>query len=376
MVETMGDRHSHPPYIDSDPTRSKFQYLEDIATGYWYSEVLFSAVELDLFGHIEAGAATPAALAEAADCRQPGLMRLIAAIVKMDLVHATPQGLVNSQITRRFLVPGKQDYMGDFILYRRYIMAGWRNLTPALTRTERSYETNMHADDDDYTTRNFHYVRAMDRLARLKAREIVSILNARGWQGPVLDVGGGCGALGRELIASQAAAGRKTVATLFDLPEVIDAARRLYPETTHWLNMAVIEGDFRHHRFSQNTVYGLVVLSNFLHAYGAETARRLLVKAVGLTTEKGVLLIHDYFPDRPGKRPHKGALYDLNMLLNTYDGACHRVETVRNWLTAAGIKHTLVEDLTSDSTIIPAGRSDSVANLLSTDRRERTALEI
>jgi hypothetical protein len=30
--------------------------------------MLFSAVELDLFGYIEAGAATPAALAEAADC--------------------------------------------------------------------------------------------------------------------------------------------------------------------------------------------------------------------------------------------------------------------------------------------------------------------
>ena len=376
MVEIMGDRHSLPPYLNSDPAHKGFQYLEDIATGYWYSEVLFSAVELDLFGHIEAGAATPAALAGAADCKMPGLMRLITALVKMDLIHATPQGFANSQIARRFLVPDQKDYMGDFILYRHYMMAGWSGLTRALTRTERSYETKIEAVDDDYTRRNFHYVRAMDRLARLKAREIVSILNTQGLQGPLLDVGGGGGALARELIASQAAEGRKTAATLFDLPEVIDAARRLYPKTSHWLNLGVIAGDFRHHRFSKGTAYGLVVLSNFMHAYGAKTAHRLIVKAAGLTTENGILLIHDYFPDRPGIRPHKGALYDLNMLLNTYDGACHEVEIVRDWLTAAGMKHTLVADLASDSTIILAGRSGSVADLLSTDRRERAALEI
>ena len=65
-------------------------------------------------------------------------------------------------------------------------------------------------------------------------------------------------------------------------------------------------------------VYGLVVLRNFLHTYGPKTAHRLLVMAVGLTNEKGVLLIHDYFPDRPSKRSHKEALYDINMLLSTY----------------------------------------------------------
>lgn len=31
------------------------QYLEDLATGYWFSEVLFTAVELDIFTHIERG---------------------------------------------------------------------------------------------------------------------------------------------------------------------------------------------------------------------------------------------------------------------------------------------------------------------------------
>jgi hypothetical protein len=72
--------------------------------------------------------------------------------------------------------------MGNFILYRRYMMAGWRGLTLSLTRAERSYETKMQTANDDYTTRNFHYVRAMDRLDRLKAREIISVLNARGWR--------------------------------------------------------------------------------------------------------------------------------------------------------------------------------------------------
>jgi predicted metal-binding protein len=37
------------PFHLADPAHTDFQYLEDLATGYWYSEVLFAALELKLF---------------------------------------------------------------------------------------------------------------------------------------------------------------------------------------------------------------------------------------------------------------------------------------------------------------------------------------
>lgn len=371
---------SHPeagsvPCLKSDPANRGFQHIEDIATAYWYSQVLFSAVELDLFGRIETGCTTAAELAGAAGCQPAALARLLSVLTRMDLVHATRDGLANSQLARRFLVSGRPDYMGDFILYRRYMQAGWSGLTPAVARPDRPQDSVFLAAESDYPTRNFHYVRAMDGLMRLKARDIIAGLHPGAWCGPILDVGGGAGALCRALLQSRAAIGRTVKATLIDLPEVIGAARRLYAADDDWQDIRVIEGDFRHHDFPPDASFGLVLLSNFLHAYEASTARQLLTKAAALTAVDGVLLIHDYFPDRMGSRPHKGPLYDVNMMLNTFDGACHPSRTVRRWLAAAGMVHTVAVDLASDSAIILAGRSEGVAKMLPAEMRDRSRLD-
>ncbi len=362
-------------FLKSDPARWGFQYLEDMATGYWYSQVLFSAVELDLFGWLETGCATSADLAAAAGCHPSELSRLLTVLVRLEQIHATPGGLVNSQLAGRFLVPGRPDYMGDFILYRRYMQAGWSSLTQAVARPKRPADPEALTAGSDYAVRNFHYVRAMDGLARLKAREITADLNPDAISGPILDVGGGAGALCRELVRSKDAFGQPVTATLFDLPEVIQAARRLYPQAEAWRNIETVEGDFRYHDFGQAPSFGLVVLSNFLHAYGAETARELLGKAVSLTGPNGVLLIHDYFPDRTGRRPHKGSLYDLNMLLNTSDGGCQPSTILRKWLSAAGMPYSFVLDLASDSSLLPAGRTERVRALIPAENQNRAMLD-
>ncbi len=36
------------PFQSADPTRTSFQFLENLATAYWYSESLFAAIELRL----------------------------------------------------------------------------------------------------------------------------------------------------------------------------------------------------------------------------------------------------------------------------------------------------------------------------------------
>ncbi|GAB6908198.1 conserved hypothetical protein [Desulfosarcina cetonica] len=363
------------PFLNSDPAHWDFQYLEDIATGYWYAQVLFSAVELDLFGWIENGCTKVADLAAAAMCKPDELNRLLNALERMALIHGEDDDRVNSQLARRFLVPGAPDYMGDFILYRKYMQTGWSGLTERVALPDRPVAADRLTADSDYTTRNAHYVRAMDRLARLKADDITALLVPDAWNGPILDVGGGAGAVCRALVRSQAARGRHADAVLLDLPEVIAAARRLYPQATAWQEIVVIEGDFRHHRFDGKATFGMVVLSNFLHAYAADTARQLLEKAAALTAPDGVLLIHDYFPDRAGRRPHKGALYDLNMLLNTFDGGCQPAERVCEWLHGAGMTNTITCDLTSDSTLLLAGRSDRIGDLIPPERRADTALD-
>lgn len=331
-------------FKNNDPAHRDFQYLEDLSTAYWYSTVLFTAIELELFFHMEKGLSSTDDLARAALCRETELIRLLRAMERMALVTRHDDQWYNSQVSSLFLVPGKPDYMGDFFLYRQYMRPNWEKLTQKVSLKEKK------EPDLTYARRNDRYVASMDTLVRQKAREIADFIARETINGAVLDVGGGAGSMIREIKKKTGA----SHAVLFDIPEVIESAEKIYPKPEDWNKITTMSGDFRTHEFEER--FSLIILSNFLHAYGPKEAEELLSKAATLLADDGLILIHDYFPDRKGAVPQKGALYDLAMMLNTYNGGCHTAAAVIQWLAASGLPDPVVKDLSTDSTAILAAK--------------------
>ena len=353
-----------PDTMEKDPAQTGFQVLENMATAYWTSQVLFTALELELFRHLEAGADTCGSLAEAAGCDPSALARLLEALKSLGLVDGPKDSgrrgqYWNSQVAALYLVPGKPEYMGEFFLYRQYMRPQWETLTQKVSARPPAPEGRTAQSDEalSYEERNFRYVRAMDTLVRQKAGEIAGLVKAERISGPILDAGGGAGALVR---AVKEACGISE-AQLFDIPEVIEAAARLYAEDKDWEGITRVAGDFRTHVFDGR--FGLIILSNFLHAYGREEARELLGKAAGLLASDGLLLIHDYFPDQQGAVPHKGALYDLAMMLNTYNGACQEGRTLKDWCRQEGLAFCAMTPLSSDSAVILARQDRALCRM-------------
>lgn len=334
-----------------DPAHTSFQYLEDIATAYWYSEVLFAAIELDLFEGIGQNHPTTAELAGQTGCDEGRLARMLQALDRMEIVTEIDGRWTNSQCASLYLTSKRASYLGDFLLYRKYMQQGWQTLGQRVVGKEKPETATGR---EDYASRTFNYVRATDQLMRQKAEEIAALLNARAWNPPILDIGGGAGSLGRALLRTKTEEGRAAAETcrvdLLDLPEVLAAAGKLYPSADHWQGINRIEGDFRFYQSDKK--YGLVLLSNFLHAYSREEAQSLLGKAISSLLPGGLLLIHDYFPDRKGSNPAKGPLYDLAMMLNTYNGRCHPASEIMSWLTGFSMEHALVRNLSTDSAVI------------------------
>ncbi len=349
------------PFQEADPQHSDFQYLEDLATAYWYSEILFAAMDLGVFEKLERGHNRLRHLARETGCKPEELGRFLDVLQQLALVHRTRDRWYNSQAAAKFLVPESRSHMGHFLHYRRYMKTGWQKIAATLS-CRRPEEAARPPREDDYPQRTFSYVRAMDELAKAKAVEIAGLLGDYGWHPPVLDVGGGAGTLARTLIRTKT----NGQALLLDLPEVIQAARRLYPLPEAWQRVRAVGGDFRTWDMGSTGPFGLVALGNFLHTYSPTEARILLKKALDCLRTGGHLLIHDYFPDRPGRSPQKGVLYDLNMMLNTYNGACHKAATVTAWLDAEKIGPVHIRDLSTDSTVIiaggPTGRHDDMGN--------------
>lgn len=336
-------------FTNADPAHHDFQYLEDLSTAYWYSQVLFTALELEIFKFLDQGISTLVDLASAVDCHEPELFRLLRAMERMALVGHDQGQWYNAQVTSRFLVPGRESYMGAFFLYRKYMVSNWEKLSDKI-----SCQGRHKVEDLDYKQRNRRYVEAMDTLVKQKAPEIADLAARENVIGPILDVGGGSGSLARQILARVP----ETKAVVFDLEEVIEAARKIYPDPLAWDRITPLSGDFRSHEFHQK--FGLVVLSNFLHAYGPEEAKMLLQRAVSLLKPGGMVMIHDYFPDRSGRSPQKGALYDLTMMLNTFNGACHPAATIRTWLEQMDVTPVETIDLSTDTAVMMAGGSGNL----------------
>lgn len=330
---------NHPAELAS------YQFLEDLATAYWSSELLFAAIHLNLFSRLSSPI-DQQTLAQAAECQEEELARMLQALAALGLVSGADGRWQNSAAANRYLVPDRPGYLGDFLLYRRYLREPWQSLAARVAGRPLAAEISPQ---DDYQQRTFYYVRALDQLARLKVREIAAILADYPWQPPLLDIGGGAGAISRGLLA-----GKPGTATVIDLPEVIAAAHALYP-AAHWRQLRTIAADFRTFTFEDSEKFPLVLMANFLHTYEPLSARELLAKAADLVSPGGLILIHDYFPDRSTWPPAKGALYDLNMMLNTYQGSCQPAAVIINWLASCGLQGQVTE-LASDSSVIIAYR--------------------
>lgn len=337
-----------PGFHPASPAHGHFQYLEDLATAYWHSEALFAALDLGVFAALEAAEADTAALAQALDALPEPLERLLGVLADLGLLVSHAGRWANAPLARQHLVPGRPDHLGDFLLYRRFLQPRWQDLAARIARAPGTRE--RLSPEADYATRNFHYVRAQDALLARKAREIAPLLAAAGWQGPILDLGAGAGALSRRLLAEAPG----TWALAADLPEVLAAGRRLHPAPAAWERIHGVACDLRHPPFRPGSGFGLVLLSNLLHAYGPDEARPILEAAMDCASPAGLLLVHDYFPDRRGAAGPRGAAHHLNMLLNTFQGACHRAGTVAEWLAAGSWGNLAHHDLPSDSAVILA----------------------
>ncbi|MCG8643438.1 MAG: DUF2284 domain-containing protein [Desulfobacterales bacterium] len=333
----------------ADLGQTGFQYLEDLSCAYWYSEVLFTALELELFRIIGNNGSDLSDIAARASCRADELSRLLRCMERMGLVGRDKGCWYNSQITSRFLVPGKPSYMGDFFLYRQYMRSNWTRLSDTVSLVPRP-----KPEKTGYRDRNVHYVKAMDTIIKQKAGEVAELFSHTEIEGPILDVGGGAGSMIRALCPHA----ENRDAVLFDLPETVDVARQLYSSPRHWEGIRAKGGDFRTFRFQEQ--FGLIILSNFLHAYGRQEAKDLLGKAVSLLKKDGRIVIHDYFPDRKGGHPQKGPLYDLAMMLNTYNGTCHEANTLVRWIERFNLPHVEIRDLTTDTAVIVAGGREKI----------------
>jgi len=358
-----------PPFLNYDPQASGPQYLEELATGYWFSQVLFTAVESGVFTLLAAGGKTAGEIAGVLGFDRHGTERFLHALCAMGLLASDGQFFFNTGVARDYLVKGGEKYQGDSILWRKYLAPRWESLGECLRAGGRVDFPPSREDPGRLADRTRRYLRAMDNVARVKVRDIISLFQGVSPPGEILDVGAGSGALAAGFL--ECFPGVR--ATLLDLPWVLDYSGELMREKGLGDRVTCCPANILEPWPVDKERFDLVILSNIIHAYSEREVPAILARASECLKPEGFLIIHDFFCEH---YPEKAALTDLNMLINTYNGRVFSARWVREKLKSRDLCVTGLIPLKTDTAVIVAAVEEKNLEKLCLDPQSRLVAKI
>lgn len=358
-----------PISINPDPQATGAQYLEDLSTAYWASEVLFAAVELEVFTILEPDGKSAAEVAAETGLDRQATERFLQTLCALGLLVHHGGIFFNTRLSSDYLVKGKPAYQGEAILWRKFLAATWQDLKACLKAGRRVNFPPADEERADFVRRVRRYVRAMDGLARIKTKEILDVFVRADLRGKLLDVGSGSGALAKAFLERFPG----LQATLLDLPEVLAYAKELLHGTGLDDRITYCEVNVLEPWPLGRGEFALVLLSNIVHAYSEPEVYHLLANAVSCLEPGGFLVVHDFFSEH---RPAKAALFDLNMLVNTYNGRVFSAAWLRDRMASLGLAVSELIPLSTDTALLVGTLDPKRLEVLAGDPKSRLAASL
>ena len=311
----------------SKQSQSRGQIL-DLMNGFRPACVIGAAAELDAWTVLAEGPLT----ADEFTGRIGGDVRaaamLLDAVAALGLLEKRDERYAVPQPLREWLIEGGRDTILPMLRHAANIMRGWAQLAwtvkggipmprPASIRGPR-------ADIDSF-------IAAMHAVSGPVADEVVGQLDLPPFK-HALDVGGASGTWTIALLRARPDA----TATIFDLPEAIAQAERRMAgaECANRITFAV--GDFYRDKLPTGADFAWV--SAICHQHSRSKNRELFAKIFRALTPGGTIAVRDVVMAPSRIAPVQGALFTVNMLVNTADGGTFTFDEYADDLLAAGFK--------------------------------------
>jgi predicted O-methyltransferase YrrM len=192
------------------------------------------------------------------------------------------------------------------------------------------------------------FIAAMHNNARQRAAQLAQAVAAGASR--MLDVGGGSGAYA----IAFAQANPQLRAEVFDQPAVLAIAQRHIREAGLEDRISTRVGDLRSGEFGGG--YDLVLVSAICHMLAPDENRDLLARVYRALAQGGCVAIQDFLLRADKTGPRAGALFSLNMLVNTRGGASYSEEEYTAWLREAGFEDVRRVPLAGPAGVLVARR--------------------
>ncbi len=243
----------------------------------------------------------------------------------------------NAPVSDHYLVKGSRLYQGDII---KHASTMWLNFS-ALDEVVRTGRPARRGFDHE------SFIMGMHNLAILRTESLIKAVGLKGVK-TVLDLGGG------PSTNAMAMTKKGVKATIFDLPETIEIAKKV-ARHEGVKGIGFIAGDF--HVDSIGSGYDLILLSQIFHAYSAEENVALLRKSRAALNPGGRVAVQEFPINDARTAPPRSALFSVNMLVGTQKGRCYSPKEIKRWFVETGFKSIVIKNL-PETILIMGERKD------------------
>jgi ubiquinone/menaquinone biosynthesis C-methylase UbiE len=265
-----------------------------------------------------------AAKALGADVR--GVTALLDALVAIGLLEKRDGKYSLAQGVAPVLTAGGAQSMLAMGQHQANCLRSWADLARVvkLGRPHRK-EPSVRGDTADYAS----FIEAMDNVSRITAPPLVKELPKLKFT-HLLDVGGASGTWTIAFLNRYPEAR----ATLFDLPKVIPQATQRLTEADLLSRVRLVGGDFMVDPLPPGA--DMAWVSAIIHQMSREDCRKLFASVFKALSPGGQILIRDHVMSEDRTQPASGALFAINMLVNTETGGTYTMREISDDLKAVG----------------------------------------
>jgi SAM-dependent methyltransferase len=297
------------------------------ARGFMKSRIVLSAAELDLFTKIEDSWDSAEKIAGKFGWDKRALERLMDCLVTFGLLKKNGKSYSLTQEGAAYSAKHAESSL-PMLLHMKRLWETWSGLTDIVKHGPDSESKPPVPMDMDVRKA---FIGAMHAIGRNLSEDIAASLDLSGYRA-LLDIGGASGTYTLAFLRRNP----QLRGVLFDLADVIGMARERLSAEGFLDRVELVPGDFYTDELPKGC--DLALLSAIIHQNGYKQNVELFAKIYRVLAPGGMLLIRDHIMDEERTFPPQGALFAVNMLVNTRAGDTYTFKEVREALGQAGFK--------------------------------------
>ena len=339
-------------------TTSHFEHLRREMSGYMQVSILAVLAELD-FGTVlleNNNSLTASELADQCSCDRRGTEVALDALAAMGYLRKAGTGNdARYGVAEEYKIYLDSRHPATFIPMMRHLACcqrAWTRLTWSVRdgRPQERVDSILGAEQD-----RISFIMGMNAIAIKLAPEVVQSLRTAGilplarHNPRILDIGGASGTYTEAFLTELPG----STATIFDLPVGIGQAKKRFAGSDMAARVTLVEGDFT--KVPLPTGFDFAWISAIIHQMDRRESRMLYAKALDALDPGGMVAVRDFVMSEDRLLPMDGALFGINMFVNTQRGMVYTYGEIKEDLELAGfVEVTHAVDVPSMAAVVTA----------------------